>query len=118
MKKLLVAALLLSVSRLAAPAAAGQNQSRQETAHQAAPTTEKAEALLGAGRVDEAINTLKAIPRTSSNESLINHLLGLAHYQKSDYAAAVEFLVLSARTSPDSSKQHRQAIRLLGMSHY
>jgi tetratricopeptide (TPR) repeat protein len=131
MKRLVVVAVLLSLRLLAVPfVAEAQNEPRPgqselvaaaeqvAEAQQVRPTTEKAEAELGAGRVDEALKTLGAIPRDSSNESLINHLLGLAHYQKSDYQAAVEFLVRSAASSPDSSKQHRQAIRLLGMSHY
>jgi tetratricopeptide (TPR) repeat protein len=137
MKRLVVAGLLFSPWLAAGLGVAEQNEPRPvmseprpvmseprpaqallAEAPQAQPTTEKAEAEIGAGRIDEALNTLKAIPRTGSNESLINHLLGLAHYQKSDYAGAVEFLALSAAASPESSKQHRQAIRLLGMSHY
>jgi tetratricopeptide (TPR) repeat protein len=131
MKKLVVAAVLLSLGLMGVPlveaarargendqrAAAQQAQTTQQT-QQVRPGTEKAEAELSAGRVDEALKTLNAIPRDSSNESLINHLLGLAHYQKSDYQGAVEFLARSAASSPDSSRQHRQAIRLLGMSHY
>jgi tetratricopeptide (TPR) repeat protein len=124
MKELVVGALLSSMCLLAIPLAAlAQNEQRVAAAQQVQPTTgrattEKAEAELSTGRVDEALSTLKAIPRDSSNESMINHLLGLAYYQKSDYRGAAEFLALSAGSSPDSSKQHRQAIRLLGMSHY
>src|SRR5262249_47649680 len=95
-----------------------QDQTRPAAAEPAEPTTARAEALLGAGRIDEALNTLQAIPRTSSNEPLINHLLGLAYYQKSDYARAIQLLGMSASATPDSSRQHRQAIRLIGMSHY
>ena len=125
MKKPVLAAVLLLPYVLAVPlVAATQNQrapgqgQQGAAAEQVQPTTAKAEAELSAGRVDEALITLKAIPRDKSNESMINHLLGLAHYERSDYRAATEFLALSAASSPDSSKQHRQAIRLLGMSHY
>src|SRR5215471_2464804 len=93
-----------------------EDQTRPAAAQPPEPTTGKAEALLGAGRIDEALNTLQAIPRTSSNEPLINHLLGLAYYQKSDYARAIQLLGMSASATPDSSRQHRQAIRLIGMS--
>src|SRR5215472_12103914 len=118
MKTLAVASLLLSLSRLAIPLTAAAQNDQRAGAHQTQATTEKAEAELSSGRVDEAVSILKAIPRDSSNESMINHLLGLAYYQKSDYRGAAEFLALSAASSPAASKQHRQAIRLLGMSHY
>jgi tetratricopeptide (TPR) repeat protein len=119
MKKLLVAAVVFSLCRLAAPTgASAQDQPRPALDQTPAATTERAEAQLTAGKVTEAIDTLRAIRRTGSNDSLINHLLGLAYYQKSDYLRAVEFLKLSADTAPRDGKQHRQAVRLLGMSHY
>jgi len=119
MKKLAVAVMLLSLCELAGPLAAlARNKACPSANQQADAATDRAEALLTAGKVDEALELLKAIPRTSSNDSLISHLLGLAYYQKSDYARAIELLTASAASSPEASKQHRQAIRLLGMSHY
>jgi tetratricopeptide (TPR) repeat protein len=78
----------------------------------------QAQALLAAGQVDSAIEALKSIAKPSSDESLLNHLFGLAYYQKNDYSRAVQHLSISARQSKEGSAQYRQAIQLLGMSHY
>jgi tetratricopeptide (TPR) repeat protein len=119
MRSFIVAAVLFSLCRLAGPpGASAQDQTRPAVDQRPEATTDKAESQLAAGRVDEAINTLNAIRRTSSNEPLINHLLGLAYYQKSDYPRAIELLKVSAAAAPKGSKQRRQALRLLGMSHY
>jgi tetratricopeptide (TPR) repeat protein len=81
------------------------------------PLTE-AQALLEAGKVEAAIEALKSIPKPSADESLLNHLLGLAYYQKGDYARAVEHLSISAGQAKEGTTQYRQAIQLSGMSHY
>lgn len=78
----------------------------------------QAQALLAAGKVDSAIEALKSIPKPSSDERLITHLLGLAYYQKGDYARAVEQLAISAGQAKEGSAQYRQAVQLSGMSHY
>ncbi|MFL6215443.1 MAG: tetratricopeptide repeat protein [Blastocatellia bacterium] len=76
-----------------------------------------AQALLAAGKTDEAIASLKTLPK-SADEAQVNHLLGLAYYQKSDFQHAVEYLSASIKQSKEGTAQYRQAAQLLGMSHY
>jgi tetratricopeptide (TPR) repeat protein len=82
------------------------------------PAIEQAELLLGAGKIDEAINVLTAISRSESNGTQISHLLGLAYYQKADYARAVEQLSVAAKRTPEGSRQYMQDVQMLGVSHY
>jgi tetratricopeptide (TPR) repeat protein len=79
---------------------------------------EQAEALLRAGKADAALQMLTPIARTETNQAQVDHLLGLAYYQKNDYARAVEYLSLSVKVAPESGQQYRQAVQLLGLSHY
>ena len=81
-------------------------------------TIEQAQAFLSAGKVDAAIDILKAIPKSESNESKINHLMGLAHYQKNDYARAVEYLSIAIKQAEQGGKQYQQAAQFLGLAHY
>jgi tetratricopeptide (TPR) repeat protein len=81
-------------------------------------TIEQAQSLLSAGKIDRAIEILTAIARAKSDEPQINHLLGLAYYQKSDYARAVEYLSISVTQAQADSRQYRQGVQLLGLSHY
>ena len=99
---------------LAAAISAGQSQQLKPDA----PTIEQAQSLLSAGKIDAAINALNSIVKSGANESLINHLLGLAYYQKGDYARAVEYLSVAVKQVPDGSRQYRQAVQLLGLSNY
>lgn len=82
------------------------------------PSVEQAEALLRAGKIDAALQMLAAIPASATNRTQVNHLLGLAYYQKNDYARAIEYLSLSVKETPESSQQYRQAVQLIGLSHY
>ncbi|HXG92594.1 MAG TPA: tetratricopeptide repeat protein [Blastocatellia bacterium] len=90
-------------------------------AQQVAPaqaSIEKAQTLLSAGKADEAIAALTAIQKSESNATLINHLMGLAYYQKGDYTHAIEHLSIAVQKAPQGSSQYRQAVQLLGLSHY
>jgi tetratricopeptide (TPR) repeat protein len=104
---------------LAIATAHGQTEQHPPGKPQSLPSKiEQAQALLSTGKIDAAIEILTAIPRVESSEPQINHLLGLAYYQKSDYARAVEYLSISVRQAQAGSRQHRQAVQLLGLSHY
>lgn len=83
-----------------------------------ASTLAEAQALLAAGKTDAAIEALKALPKTTADESQVNHLLGLAYYQKGDYQRAAEHLSASLKQVQAGAAQYRQAMQLLGMSHY
>jgi tetratricopeptide (TPR) repeat protein len=84
----------------------------------ASPVIAQAQNLLSAGKTDAAIEALTAANRNNPNDAQVNHLLGLAYYQKSDYARAVEYLTVSLRQTPASSPQYRQEVKALGLSHY
>jgi tetratricopeptide (TPR) repeat protein len=44
--------------------------------------------------------------------------MGLAHYQKGDYARAVEYLSVAVKQAEQGSQQYQQAVQFLGLSHY
>jgi tetratricopeptide (TPR) repeat protein len=79
---------------------------------------EQAQALLGAGKTDAAIAILTSIVKSELNQLQIDHLLGLAYYQKNDHARAAEHLSVAVKGAQDNSRQYRQAVQLLGMSYY
>jgi len=110
----LSAFLLLGASAL--PAAASTVQDL--TPKTQSPSIEQAESLLGAGKIDAAIKLLTTIPRSETNSTQISHLLGLAYYQKADYERAVEHLSVSTKGAPVTSRQYRQGVQMLGLSHY
>lgn len=116
--KLLGPSAFLLVAPLILPAAAQTDHVLSAKAQPGPSAIEQAESLLGAGKIDAAISVLTAIPRSESNEAQISHLLGLAYYQKADYARAVERLSIAAKRTPEGSRQHRQDVQMLGLSHY
>jgi tetratricopeptide (TPR) repeat protein len=97
--------------------AAGQAKQPAPPPASPAPLIE-AQALLAAGKTDAAIESLKALPKSAAGESQVNHLLGLAYYQKADYQHAVEHLSASLKQTKEGSPQYRQAVKLIGMAHY
>lgn len=117
----MIRAGLLSLSvlvLLAATASAAQETTQAAKAQPAASVLEQAQALLGAGKTDAAINMLLAVPKPSPNEQQINLLLGLAYYQKNDYARAVEYFSAGVKQPLEASRLYQQAVQLLGLSHY
>jgi tetratricopeptide (TPR) repeat protein len=103
----------------AALAAAQSNQAAPPTAAPPAPSPiAEAQALLTAGKTDAAIAALRAVPKSAATDAQVNHLLGLAHYQKGNYPQAIEHLSISIRQAKEGTAQYRQAVQLLGMSYY
>jgi tetratricopeptide (TPR) repeat protein len=96
--------------------AAGQGSQPSPQAN--APTLAAAHALLAAGQADAAIESLNALAKSAADQSQVNHLLGLAYYQKADYQRTVDHLSTSLKQTKAGSAQYRQAVQLLGMSHY
>jgi tetratricopeptide (TPR) repeat protein len=94
----------------------------QDTVKAAPPTEasaiEQAQALLGAGKIDAAIGVLSSIQKPSPNEQQISLLLGLAYYQKNDYARAVAHFSAGISRPLEGSRLYQQGIQLLGLSHY
>ena len=105
--------LLLLLSRTALAA-----QAQQAATPTNLPTLEQAQTLLNTGKIEAAIEMLKEIVKNDSSSWQGNHLLGVAYYQKGDYAQAVEVFAKSLEKSPVESKQFKQAVQLSAMSHY
>ncbi len=78
----------------------------------------QAQALLRAGKIDAAIETLKSLPASTSADPTVNYLLGVAYYQKSDYARAIEHLSIGVSQAPKESSQYRQGVQMIGLSQY
>lgn len=110
--------LLCAWMSLAAAGVRGQAEKNQPPEAQSPAAIQQAQALLGAGKSDEAITILKSIPKSDLNRLQIDHMLGLAHYQKGDYARAAEYLSLAIKQSNNTARQYQQAVELLGMSYY
>ena len=90
---------------------------RPSSREQGAQTIENARHLLEAGKTDAAIELLTNASKTSSKPE-VSYLLGLAYHQKRDYIHAVEHLTASITAMPETAGDYRQAIQLLGISHY
>ncbi len=95
-----------------------QDQKGQEPIQSDAASIQQAQKLLSDGKPDEVIKLLSGIPKTELNALQINHLLGLAYYQKTDYTNAVQYLTLAVKQALVDSKQYQGSVQLLGMSHY
>ena len=82
------------------------------------PIVSQAQTLLRNGKIDAAIELLRSLPSSSSNDPTASHLLGLAYYQKSDYLRAIEHLTISVKQGSEGSPQYRQGVQMLGLSNY
>jgi tetratricopeptide (TPR) repeat protein len=78
----------------------------------------QAQSLLEAGELDSAIEMLSVASRFKPNDTQVKHLLGVAYYRKSDYQHAVEHLSVAVRQTPQNSRQYKEEIQILGLSHY
>ena len=82
------------------------------------PVIAQAQSLLRAGKYDAAIELLRSLPGSSSTDSTASHLLGVAYYQKGDYARAIEQLTTAIKQKHEDNPQYRQAVQMLGLSNY
>jgi len=103
---------------LISPGAAQSEQDLSAGTQSGSPAIEQAESLLGAGKIDAAISILTGILKAPSNDPRISHLLGLAYYQKADYVRAVEHFSVATKRAPENSRQYKQDVQMLGLSHY
>jgi tetratricopeptide (TPR) repeat protein len=115
-RHLILVNLMLAVFALAVP---GQTE-LQTTSEPGSNSSlvAQAEALLRAGKIDAAIEKLKSLPASTSNDPTVNYLLGAAYYQKSDYARAIEHLSIGVTQGPKDSAQYRQGVQMIGLSQY
>lgn len=78
----------------------------------------QAQKLLEEAKADEAIRILRSADSKSSSESEIAYLLGVAYHLKRDYVQAVEQLSAAVKQLPRNDVKYRNAIQILGLSHY
>jgi tetratricopeptide (TPR) repeat protein len=81
---------------------------------QAAPDFAPARKLMQQGKIDEAIAQLQSIQASNPTTKGVDLELGTAHYKKSDYPKAIEYLKRDLRDDPTNG----EAIQLLGLSYY
>jgi tetratricopeptide (TPR) repeat protein len=74
--------------------------------------------LLDAGQPEEALQQIAALDPETRALPLVEHLAGIAHYQKSGYREAISHLRRSLEASQGGTARRLQAAHLLGMCHY
>jgi tetratricopeptide (TPR) repeat protein len=111
-------AYLLLFAALIVPGAALAQQDQAPKSQPNIVAIQEAERLLAAGDNDAAIKILTTISEAESSGGLIRHLLGLAYYQKANYARAIDHLSMAVRLETDGNRQYRQDVQMLGLSHY
>jgi tetratricopeptide (TPR) repeat protein len=79
---------------------------------------EQARRLLNAGQTDAAITLLAAAVSRQPGDTGSKFLLGLAYYQKNDYANAAATLTPLARPANPEPDYYRQTVQMLAMAHY
>jgi tetratricopeptide (TPR) repeat protein len=109
---LLCAAVIASFSPSASQAAAQP----PETATRAVTAVAEARRLIDRGEARAAIDTLKAFSEPAPVE--VAHLLGIAYYHADDHVHAIEQLTAVLGKLPQGSIERREAIQILGLSHF
>jgi tetratricopeptide (TPR) repeat protein len=112
--KIITSLLSVAALILASEASAQKDQPAVQKSNTAA--IQQAEQLLGAGKNDAAITMLATV--SGAEEKHIKHLLGLAYYQKADYARAIEHLSIAVKLETENDIRYRQDVQMLGLSHY
>jgi len=108
MKQLFIA-LILSLVSATVTVAQGQPD-------QLAPTLAEARTLINEGHPTAAIAKLRALPNPT--DVSVTHLLGIAYYHANDHVRAIAQLAPIVEQLPPDSLQRREAIQILGLSHY
>jgi len=75
----------------------------------------QAQKLLEEAKADEAIKLLRS---ANNAEPEISYLLGVAYNLKRDYVQAVQYLSAALKQIPHKDAKYRNAIQILGLSHY
>jgi tetratricopeptide (TPR) repeat protein len=91
---------------------------RSSSKGQTAQVLTEARGLLDAGKTEAAIELLRNGSKNAPDKPEISYLLGLAYHQKRDYIHAVEHLSATVKAMSETERDYRQAIQLLGISHY
>jgi tetratricopeptide (TPR) repeat protein len=99
-------------------AALGQGARKAQQPPANSSTITQAQSFLDAGKIDSAIEILSVASRSRPNDAQVKHLLGLAYYRKGNYTHAVEQFSVPVRQTPQNSRQYREEVQVLGLSHY
>jgi tetratricopeptide (TPR) repeat protein len=78
----------------------------------------QAQKLLEEAKADEAIRILRSVDTKASSEAEVAYLLGVAYNLKRDYVHAVEHLSAAVKRIPQKDAKYRNAVQILGLSHY
>lgn len=116
--KLPGSSVLLLLALLTSPISAQTEQVLPAKPQSGSRSIEQAESLLGAGKIDAAIAMLTDLSQSEPNEPRISHLLGLAYYQKADHVRALGYLSVAMKRAPEGSRQYKQDVQMLALSHY
>jgi tetratricopeptide (TPR) repeat protein len=82
-----------------------------------AQALDQAERLFEKGDMDAVIAELSRwVEKQGGREAY--HGLGLAYYQKKDFASAIRYLSAAIKLEPENSAVWRQTVEILGMSYY
>jgi len=76
----------------------------------------EARALIDGGKPAAAIEKLRALPADA--DPRVPYLLGVAYYHSGDAARAIEHLAPAAPKLATGSLERREAVQILGLSHY
>jgi tetratricopeptide (TPR) repeat protein len=104
--------MLLSISAVSAQDQGGP------TSEATARLLQQAQKLLEEAKADEAIRILSSADNAASSEPEIAYLLGVAYNLKRDYVRAIEQLSAAVKRLPQKDAKYRNAIQILGLSHY
>jgi tetratricopeptide (TPR) repeat protein len=113
------AAVMIAVSALAAPAVRGQPPeplpSPAAVADPVAGVLEKARRLIDEGRPSAALEELRSAPATDPRVRVVT---AVARYHANDPLPAIEELTAVLPSLPADSMLRREAVQVLGLSHY
>jgi superkiller protein 3 len=108
----------LSLSVMLCFSAVFAQDQREPASEAAARLLLQAQKLLEEAKPDEVIKLLHTAGNAVSNEPEVAYLLGVAYHLKGDYVHAVEQLTVAVKRIPPKDAKYRNAIQILGLSHY
>ena len=109
--KRLIRLIVLSLVCVIFPPAIGLSQEQAQ-----ASVLEEVRALINAGNTAAALAKLQALSKSA--DIYVTQLFGVAYYTANDHPHAIEKLAAIVEKLPKDSSEWREAIQLLGLSHY
>jgi len=107
--------LLVLCVLCASVASFGQPAAPEPLAAGLAEALAEARGLINAGKAKAAVEKLGVL---ESSDPRVTHLLGVAYYHADDHAHAIDTLTSIVDTLPEGSLERREAVQVLGLSHY